>query len=427
MEAVMDTIETVIVGGGQAGLALSYWLTQLGREHVVLERARVAERWRSERWDSLAFQFPNWALSLPGYAYRASNPDGFAPRDQVVRFLEDYASHIDAPIRLGVAATGLRQHEDRLYRLSLETDHGRWKARNVVLATGPFQKPSIPSYGAALPESITQLHSRDYRNPSQLPPGAILVIGAGTSGAEIAHELNQSGCAVYLSVGTYRKAPRRYRGRDIFWWVEELKLWDRPLDPTTPGRLDGVPLLTGINGGFDIDLRLLSDEGVTLLGRAHGVCDGKVILGSDLEENLAHGDAWFARLEQMMDDYAEFTGLDLPEEAGREAAGGKPIRRASANTLDLRSAGITSIIWATGYRCDFNWVHLPVTNAGSPIQKRGVTSSPGLYFLGLRRMHTLKSALLSASGVGADAAYVAKHIEVDRGIGQVLPASPVAH
>jgi putative flavoprotein involved in K+ transport len=269
----MDRIETVIVGGGQAGLALSFWLRQLGREHIILERARLAERWRSERWDSLAFQFPNWALSLPGYAYSSSDPDGFALRDDVVRFLEDYAANIHAPIRLGVTATAVRQNEEGNYRLSLETDQGRWQARNVVLATGPFQKPSIPSYSAALPEGVMQLHSRDYRKPCQLPPGAVLVIGAGTSGTEIAHELNQSGRAVYLSVGTYRKALRRYRGRDIFWWIEELKLWDRPLEPHIPGRLDGVPLLTGLNGGFDIDPRRLAEQGVTLFGRAHGVCD----------------------------------------------------------------------------------------------------------------------------------------------------------
>jgi putative flavoprotein involved in K+ transport len=417
MEATMGRIETVIVGGGQAGLALSYWLSQLGREHIILERARLAERWRSERWDSLAFQFPNWALSLPGYAYRASNPDGFAPRQKVVRFLEDYASHIDAPIRLGVTATALRPHDDGIYRLSLETDHGRWQARNVVLATGPFQKPSVPSYSAALPEGVAQLHSRDYRNPGRLPPGAVLVVGGGTSGAEIAHELNQSGRAVYLSIGTYRKAPRRYRGRDIFWWIQELELWDRPLEPHTPGRLEGVPLLTGLNGGSDLDLRRLSDEGVTLLGRAHGFCDGKVILGSDLEESLLHGDAWCARLKQMIDDYAEFTGLNVLDEAGTEGQQRRRTTHAQILALDLQSAGITSIIWATGYRYDFHWVQQPVfTDVGAPIQKRGVTSSPGLYFLGLRRMHTLKSAILSASGVGADAAHVADQIAADRGV-----------
>src|SRR5690349_4937084 len=188
-----EKIETIIVGGGQAGLAMSRSLSQLGREHVVLERSRVAERWRSERWDSLAFQFPNWSLTLPGYPYRTNDPDGFAHRDHVVQFLEEYAVHICAPLRLGVTATALRRKSDNGYRFALQTDRGGWEARNVVLATGPFQQPSVPACSAALARAITQIHSRDYRNPRQLPPGPVLVVGGGTSGAEIAQELHEAG------------------------------------------------------------------------------------------------------------------------------------------------------------------------------------------------------------------------------------------
>jgi len=404
-----NRIETVVVGGGQAGLAASYCLSQLGREHVMLERKRLAERWRSERWDSLAFQFPNWSLGLPGYAYRACDPDGFASRDTVVQFLEDYARHIKVPVRLGVTAKALRHDAGDAYAFDLETDQGCWMARNVVLATGPFQTPSVPSCAAAVPKHVVQLHSRDYRNPSQLPPGPVLVVGGGISGAEIAHELNQSRREVFLSIGSYKKAPRRYRGRDTFWWIEELKFWDRPTTPCTPGRLEGIPLLTGHNGGFDVDLRRLADEGVRLLGRAQGVSDGKLAFASDLEENLLAGEAWWASLRQMMDDHAEFTGMDLTEEIEAEPCQRERTRPTAAIVeLDLRKAAIAAIVCATGFKYDFNWVRLPVfRNTGEPIQSRGVTSIPGLYFLGLRRMHTIKSAVLSKTGVGADAAYVA--------------------
>ena len=219
-----DRVETVVVGGGQAGLVVSYCLSELGREHVILERARLAERWRSERWDSLAFQFPNWSLSLPGYAYRSADPDGFAPRDTVVRFIEEYATHIRSPLCLGVTVAALSHDSSDTYSFELETDRGCWKTRNVVLATGPFQTPSIPPYAALIPKSVVQLHSRDYRNPAQLPRGPVLVVGSGISGVEIAHELCQSGREVYLSISSYKKVPRRYRGRDIFWWIEELRV-----------------------------------------------------------------------------------------------------------------------------------------------------------------------------------------------------------
>ena len=404
-----EKIETIVVGGGQAGLAMSQSLSRLGREHVVLERSRVAERWRSERWDSLAFQFPSWSLTLPGYPYRTNDPDGFAHRDHVVQFLEEYAVHIRAPLRLGVTATALRQKSDNSYRFALQTDRGDWEARNVVLATGPFQRPSIPACSAALPGVITQIHSRDYRNPRQLPPGPVLVIGGGTSGAEIAQELHEAGREVYLSIGGYRKGLRRYRGRDFLWWVNELKLWDRPVDLNPEARKERVPLLTGRDGGSGIDLRCFTGEGAHLLGRMQGMCDGRIRLAPDLKETLDAGDAWSDRFRQMMDDYVEYTGLDLPEETAFAVA---PNGRYPAITeLDLAAAGIVAVVWATGYRYDLGWVECPAfADTGDPVQRRGVTDVPGLYFLGLRRMCTVKSALLSAEGVGADAEYLAGRI-----------------
>jgi putative flavoprotein involved in K+ transport len=406
-----ERIDTIVVGGGQAGLAMSHALGRLGREHVIFERTRVAERWRTERWDSLAFQFPNWSLTLPGYAYRTNDPDGFAHRDHVVQFLEEYAVHIRAPLRLGVTATALCEEFDNGYRFVLQTDRGTWTARNVILATGPFQRPSTPACSAALPSGITQIHSRDYRNPEQLPAGPVLVVGGGTSGAEIAHELHQAGREVYLSIGGYRKGPRRYRGQDFLWWINQLGLWDRPVDLCPDARKERVPLLTGRDGGSGIDLRRFAGNGAHLLGRMQGLRDGKVTLAPDLEDGLSAGDAWFVRFRQMMDDYAEYAGLELPEECEPDDAPKGAGSRSAIVELDLASAGIRSIVWATGYQYDFGWVNFPVfTDTGEPVQKRGVTSIPGLYFLGLRRMYTVKSALLSEMGVGADAAYIAERI-----------------
>ena len=402
-----EHIDTLIIGGGQAGLSLSYYLGQHGREHVLLERARLAERWRVERWDSLAFQFPNWALTLPGYRGHAKDRDGFAVRDQVVQFLEDYKSYIHAPLKTGITALSVSQEGERVRRFLVETDHGNWTARNVVLATGPFQHPSIPQCSASVSGTITQIHSRQYRNPQQLPPGAVLVVGAGTSGAEIAHELCQSGREVYLSVGRYRKAPRRYRGRDIFWWIEAMRFWD-VTGHQVDGRLDGVPLLTGTNGGYDIDLCSFAQEGIRLIGRLSDIGGESVFLAADLEESLHGGESWFRRFVQMMDDYAESNRLVLPTADHRVPQSVPP---SSPSEISLKNVGVNSIVWATGYRYSFQWVHLPVFNElGQPLQRRGMTSVPALFFLGLRRMHTIKSALLSESGVGADAAYIAQQI-----------------
>ena len=405
-ELMPRRIETVIVGGGQAGLALSYFLGRKRREHVILERSRVAERWRSERWDSLAFQFPNWALSLPGFRNSEPDPDAFTSRDAVVRFLEDYAVHVKAPLMLGVTALRVSAIEDS-YRFEIITDADVWHCRNVVLATGPFQRPAIPVCAGSVDADILQIHSRDYRNPDQFPTGRILVVGAGTSGAEIADELLHSGRDVWLCVGHYRKVPRRYRERDIFWWIEATGFWDRT-GPPKPGNLDGVPLLTGTGGGYDIDLRRFAADGMSLLGRLHDIRDGAAILGDDLETDLLAGDNWWKAFKAMLDRHAEGAGFGPP---APDEAPHLDTPTASPKELNLRSTGISCVIWATGYQYDFGWVRLPAFNeAGQPVQRRGVTSIPGLYFLGLRRMHTIKSALLSETGVGADAKYVASHI-----------------
>jgi putative flavoprotein involved in K+ transport len=405
---MIERIDTVIVGGGQAGLAMSHHLRRLGREHVVLERGQVAQSWRSERWDSLMFQFPNSSIQLPGYSYDTDEPNGFAPKDELVRFMERYARLIDAPLRCGVRVIGVRQAPSD--RLLVDTEQGTLEAVNVVVATGPFHSPLIPPFSASLPAHVFQVHSRDYRNPGQLPTGAVLIAGSGASGCQIAEELHQAGRTVYLSVGQFHKTPRRYRGRDVYWWFDVLGLWHRPLE-LQPEIRNLRFVVTGVRGGHDIDLRRFSADGITLLGRLRGVTDGKLHIADGLDESLAQGDAWFGSLKMRMDEFAEKNGMSLAEERPvKELASAlRPPRSRPIAELDIEDAGVTSVVWCTGFRYDFAWIHLPVFGeAGEPVHRRGVTQCPGLYFLGLRRTHSLSSALLA--GVGNDAAFLADHI-----------------
>jgi putative flavoprotein involved in K+ transport len=405
-----EQIETVIVGGGQAGLAMSYYLGHLGREHVILERARVAERWQSERWDSLAFQSPNWNVRLPGLALSAADPDAFASRDEVFRFIERYAAFIRAPLRCGLPATSLHRTSDGT-RLIVETPAGSFAAKNVVVATGPFQHPAatLPIGGKTL-----HLHSSRYRNPQSLPPGAVLVIGSGNSGAQIAEELCLAGRRVFLSVSRHRRIPRRYRGKDYTWWY----LASSEGDTTIEQQREELPprLLTGVGRGHDLNLHQLAADGVVLLGRVLGGRDGKLAIANDLGENLARGDASFTDFTRQADEYAARKGLDLPpSDAGEEGLRHHPEEATDpVLTLDIAAAGISTIIWANGFRYDFDWIDLPIfANEASssyrvPVHKRGITAIPGVYFLGLPWLHKLKSAFLN--GVGDDAQHLAEQI-----------------
>ena len=397
----VERIETVIVGGGQAGLTISHCLTRQGRAHIVLERNRIAERWRTERWDSLRFQFPNWSMRLPDFPYAGDDPDSYAPRDDVVRFIESYAAFIQAPIRTGVEVRALRRVS---YGFHLETVGAAIEARNVVIATGPYQRPAIPPAAAGLGR-VVQMSASDYRNPVQLPPGGVLVIGAGASGCQIAEELMRAGRTVFLSVGPHRRVPRRYRGRDIIWWITELGMDDAIADGESARK---PPLLiSGAYGGETIDLRRYAAQGMVLLGRLQDARDGIVSFAPDLERTLAAGDDSFAGLIAAADAHVARTGLSLPRETvavTEPAPAADPIV-----TLGLRAAGIETAIWATGYRYDFGWVDLDIfTSAGDPIHRRGVTDVPGAYFLGLPFLHKTKSSFMS--GVGEDAAYLAERI-----------------
>jgi putative flavoprotein involved in K+ transport len=403
-----ERIETVIVGGGQAGLALSYHLRQLAREHIVLERGRVGERWRSERWNSLAFQFPNWMIRLPGYTYDGADPDGFMHRDGVVRFIESYARWVEPPLRCGIRVTALRL-QPGTPRLVVETDHFNLEAMNVVVATGPYQEPSIPAFSVELPTATWQVTASRYTAPDHLPPGRILVVGSGASGYQIAEDLFQGGREVILSVGRHRRVPRRYRGHDFGWWQERMELGERVADTVTSDLLP--PLLTGVCGGRDVDLRRLAKEGVRLVGSLQGIKDGRLFFAADLDLHLAKGDEGVLGFTRLVDEFIARHGLTAPEEP--PVAFFSPAVIPSPLDLETQAAGIRSVVWATGYQYDFSWIRCPVLDErGVPLHRRGVTSVPGLYFLGLPRLHKIKSSFLW--GVGEDAGYLAQHIEERR-------------
>jgi putative flavoprotein involved in K+ transport len=405
---VVERIETLIVGGGQAGLALSHHLRGLGREHVILERARVAERWRSERWDSLTFQFPSWSIRLPGQDYRGGDPEGFAPRDEVVRFLDEYRTRIAAPVREGVTVRSVAQKPGAA-RFLVETDAGAYEAADVVAATGPYQAPALPPTAATLPPDIVQVHSSRYRSPAMLPPGAVLVVGSGASGCQILEDLLDAGRTVFLSVGRHRRVPRRYRGRDVFWWIDRIGALDQTIEERPDARSIPNPLVTGACGGHDIDLRDYARQGVILLGHLREARDGRLFLDDDVASQIARGDEGMGAFARAADEWALREGLGPPrddERVDRIPPGRLP---ASPGSLDLRAAGITAVIWATGFRPDFGWIRLPVLDAaGDAVHRLGLTACPGFYFLGLPWLSKLKSSVLC--GVGEDAERIAAAI-----------------
>ena len=412
MNGKAEQVETVIVGAGHAGLTMSYYLSQLGREHLILERGRVAERWSSERWDSFYFQFPNWTIELPGYKYQYDNPESFAPGREIFRFVQDYATFIKAPTRCDIEVTSMEQTSDS-GRYLLTTNRGTIEAANVIIATGPYQRAAVPTMSSDVPKNIFQVHSSAYRNSNQLPLGAVLVVGSGASGCQIADDLHQSGRQVYLSVGHHNRVPRRYRGKDFAYWGVALKRAEQIAD-TVPLNLRkrAEVLLTGANGGYDVDLRSMAARGIVLLSHSQAIKDGELILADDLEQRLAKGDESFENFKKSVDEYVTKVGLEVPEEQELEL-NVKTTKEISTpvSRLNLKDAGIAAIVWASGFRYDFEWVKLPIIDDdGEPLHRRGVTPFPGIYLLGLRWLYKRKSSFLLRSGPAEDAAYLAEQI-----------------
>ncbi|HEX3053485.1 MAG TPA: NAD(P)/FAD-dependent oxidoreductase [Aggregatilineaceae bacterium] len=402
------SIETLIVGAGQAGLSLSYYLTQQGREHLIIDRAlQPAEAWRNQRWDSFTLNTPNELTRLPGADYQGSDPDGFLSRVELIRFFEDYLQRFNLPVRFGIEATSLTPND---HHYTVTTTAETFNARNVVIATGLYQSPKVPPFAANLSASIHQVHSSEYRSPDRLPSGAVLVVGSGQSGCQIAEELYQLGRKVYLSVGRAGRVPRRYRGKDMIVWLNETGFFDRTADqlPSSQARFSANPQLSGSKGGHTINLHQFVRDGVTLVGHIGDVQVGKLRFAPDLRQNLLNADEIEATMLHNIDNYIRAHGLDAPPDnvpVLRDAYDQKEIAE-----LDVRQADITSIIWAGGYSFSFDWVKLPLFDAdGFPIQQRGATAYPGLYFLGLPWLHTQKSGLIF--GVGDDAAYIASRIQ----------------
>jgi putative flavoprotein involved in K+ transport len=405
-----EQIEAVVIGGGQAGIAASEHLGKRGVPHVVLERERIVERWRTGRWDSLVANGPAWHDCFPGSGFDDVDPDAFPGKDRVAQYFIDYAAQLDAPIREGVEVTSARRHDGER-GFHLETTAGPINAKYVVVATGPFQIPVIPSLVPA-DAPVEQLHSTDYKRPEQLPAGGVLVVGGGASGVQIADELNRAGRDVHIAIGPHTRPPRRYRDRDMVWWLGALGMWDMQ---TPPAGAEHVTIaFSGAYGGRTIDFRTLAAEGITLHGRAASYADGVMRFDDDLAANIAEGDRFYLEMLDLADAYAARNGLGLPEEPSARELGPLPASVTDPMLeLDLAAAGITSIIWATGFRTDYGWLEVDCfDDRGRPRHQRGVGAEPGLYFLGLPWLSHRGSSFIW--GVWHDAGFVADHIANQR-------------
>jgi putative flavoprotein involved in K+ transport len=403
----MERIETVIVGGGQAGLATSYYLTQHGHEHVVLEQAaQPANVWRNGRWDSFTLVTPNWTLKMPGAEYDGPEPEGFMPRDEVVSYFARYVDQFQLPVAYNARVLSIEAMDSTAYRVT--TPETTYTAQKVVIATGFEQRPRVPTFAADLAANITQLHSSEYRNPESLPGGAVLVAGSGQSGAQIAEELYQRGRDVFLSVGGAGRAPRRYRGKDVVTWLSQIGFFNLTPDKLpVPKEKFSPPHVSGTKGGHTLSLHQFARDGVTLLGHLSGAEAATISLAPDLHESLASADQFEREVQKMIDGYVQANGLDAPQEELPHLRDGfaQPI----LEEVDLTSSGIATVIWATGYSHDYGLVKMPVCDdMGFPIQTRGVTAYPGLFFVGMPWMPSLKTGVLA--GVGECAEYIASHV-----------------
>jgi putative flavoprotein involved in K+ transport len=402
----MEIFDSVVIGAGQAGLAMSACLRLRGIRHVVLERGRVAEKWRSERWDSFRLLSPNWQTRLPGHHYRGTDPDGFMTGLEVVDLLEKYAAA--APVRTGVTVSAVGR-EAGGYRLA--TSAGVMWCRNVIVATGDLDRPRVPRVAAEFPGDLVQLHSSEYRNPEQLPSGALLVVGAGPSGQQIADELARAGRDVHIAVGRHQMLPRRYRGQDSYWWLDRLGMLSRTVDtlPHPDDRFAPNAVLTG--GTADLDLNRLVRAGVHPHGRLQGFDGTSLTFAADLVRTYTSAEANAVRFRSSVDDYVNRTGVvDAP--AGMRTAVGMPAAfwlHRDSRSLDLRAADLVGVIWATGFTADRSWLPVGALDAtGQPSHTRGVSPLAGLYFLGLKWQHRRSSHTID--GVGRDAEYLAEHI-----------------
>jgi putative flavoprotein involved in K+ transport len=418
VSSIPSHASVVVIGGGQAGLAMSYQLTQRGIDHVILEKNQIAHAWKTQRWDAFCLVTPNWQCQLPGFPYQGKDPKGFMLRDEIVAYVEAYARHISAPIREGVAVTRLTQRGDGGF--VLQTSAGEITADAVVLAVSGYHIPNVPRMSDRMDPSVMQLHSSAYRNPQSLPPGDVLVIGSGQSGCQIAEDLHLAGRKVHLAVGSAPRCPRVYRGRDAVEWLDDLGQYDLPVDQHNlkeKVRKNANHYLTGRDGGRDIDLRKFAQEGMTLYGRLKDIQNGRLAFADDLSLNLDNADRVYNGICGLIDDHIARNAIAAPAAPHYQPVW-QPTDTAAA--LDPAEAGIGTVIWTTGFRSDWSWVELPIFDgSGYPTHRRGVTTMEGVYVLGLPWLYTWGSGRFV--GVGRDSDFIAKHMAARSIASQAAP------
>lgn len=397
----------LVIGGGQAGLSVSYYLKQAGIDHLVVEKNTVTHTWRQQRWDAFCLVTPNWQCALPGYPYLGDDPHGFMKKDEIIDYLDGFIAHVEAPVIEHAEVKRVKQCDDGVY--TIVTTQGDFTADQVVVASGGYHTPIVPRLAERLPVSIVQLQSSAYRNPQTLPEGAVMVVGTGQSGAQIAEDLHLAGRKVVLAVGEAPRCARFYRGRDVVDWLADMQYYDMPVEmhPLREGVRDNTNhYVTGRDGGRDIDLRKFAAEGMELYGRLDDLRDGRFHFAPTLAANLDAADDTYNRINASIDGFIEKHGIDAP--AGEVY---EPVWRPAEErtTLDLHTSGISAIIWCIGFTPDFSWLDAPVFNGrGYPAHTRGITPIDGLYFVGLPWLHTWGSGRFS--GVARDAEFVVQAI-----------------
>ena len=405
--------DVVVVGAGQAGLGIGYHLQSAGNRFAIFERGRVGETWRTQRWDSFAVNTPNWANVLPGDTYVGEEPDGFRHRDELVADFARYADAFGLPVVEGRTVTGVDAHGDGFlitYRDSTGAV-GTVTTSNVVVASGMMQSPRIPAIHTRFPDSILQLHASAYRSPEGLPPGAVVVVGSGQSGCQIATDLVRAGREVFLCTSRVARVRRRYRQRDILDWAVDVGFWDVEVDelPDPAMQFATQPQVSGVGRfGSTVSLQSMARDGVHLMGRLHDVVGGVLRTDDDLVDNISFADEKSAEFTAMIEAWIAREGLDAPpiEDDPADEPADPSVAISGITELDLAEAQVGSVIWCTGFTADLGWIHLPVTGAdGMPIHTRGVSPVPGIYFIGLPWLHTRKSGLIH--GVDEDARFIA--------------------